>query len=44
MAYMAENDVLNIALKNQRDVIKNISDILTLIKISLPVTDPFTKI
>ena len=43
-AYMAENDVLNIALKNQRDVIKNISDILTLIKISLPVTDPFTKI
>lgn len=44
MAYMAENDVLNIALKNQRDVIKNISDILTLIKLSLPVTDPFTKI
>lgn len=43
-AYMAENDVLNIALKNQRDIIKNISDILTLIKISLPVTDPFTKI
>lgn len=43
-AYMAENDVLNIALKNQRDIIKNISDILGLIKISLPVTDPFTKI
>lgn len=44
MAYMAENDVLQSALKNQVDVIKNISDILTLIKISLPVTDPFTKI
>ena len=44
-AYMAENDVLNIALKNQRDVIKNINDILDLIKISLPATDPyFTKI
>lgn len=43
-AYMAENDVLNIALKNQRDIIKNINDILTLIKINLPVTDPFTKI
>lgn len=43
-AYMAENDVLQSTLKNQRDVIKNISDILTLIKISLPVTDPFTKI
>lgn len=43
-AYMAENDVLQSALKNQVDVIKNISDILTLIKISLPVTDPFTKI
>lgn len=41
---MAENDVLQSTLKNQRDVIKNISDILTLIKISLPVTDPFTKI
>lgn len=41
---MAENDVLNIALKNQRDIIKNISDILTLIKISLSETDQFTKI
>ena len=41
---MAENDVLNIALKNQRDIIKNISDILGLIKIGLLAADPFTKI
>ena len=44
MAYMAENDVLNIALKNQRDVIKNISGILGLIKMGLLASDPFTKI
>ena len=43
-AYMAENDVLNIALKNQVDIIKNISDILGLIKIGLLAADPFTKI
>lgn len=43
-AYMAENDVLNMALKNQRDIIKNTSDILGLIKIGLAEADPFTKI
>lgn len=43
-AYMAENDVLQSALKNQRDIIKNISDILGLIKIGLLAADPFTKI
>lgn len=43
-AYMAENDVLQSTLKNQRDVIKNISDILGLIKIGLFAADPyFTK-
>ena len=41
---MAENDVLQSTLKNQRDVIKNISDILGLIKIGLLAADPFTKI
>lgn len=43
-AYMAENDVLNIALKNQRDIIKNINGILGLIKMGLVAADPFTKI
>lgn len=43
MAYMAENDVLNIALKNQVDIIKNINGILGLIKIGLLAADPFTK-
>lgn len=43
-AYMAENDVLQSTLKNQRDIIKNINGILGLIKIGLLEADPFTKI
>lgn len=42
-AYMAENDVLQSTLKNQRDIIKNINGILGLIKIGLLEADPFTK-
>ena len=41
---MAENDVLQSTLKNQSDIIKNISGILGLIKIGLLAADPFTKI